>query len=122
VLLIDLDTQGHCSVGLDVAPGKDAPTVHDLFLFRDFLLADAIYPTAWPNLHLCPANPMFEHCSGTGEQTRLAEALEDEGLTGRYDNALSKTYVMQEQRTTHDAVLGKAGSFAGASSLKIMFF
>jgi chromosome partitioning protein len=85
LLLIDLDTQGHCSVGLDLAPGKDAPTVHDLFLSRDFLLADAIYPTAWPNLHLCPADPLFEHGSGTGDQTRLGRALEDEGLTGRYD-------------------------------------
>ena len=36
--------------------------------------------------------------------------------------ALGKTYVMQEQRTTHDAVLGNAGSSAGASSLKIELF
>ena len=85
VLLIDLDTQGHCAVGLDIAPVKDAPTAHSLFLSADSRLTDAIYPTAWPNLHLAPADTMFEHGSGCGGETRLARALEDEGVTGRYD-------------------------------------
>jgi len=85
VLLIDMDTQGHCAVGLDVAPTKDDPTVHSLFLAVGFLLAEAVYPTAWPNLHLVPANPLFEHGSGTGDSTRLARALHDEGLTEQYD-------------------------------------
>ena len=85
VLLIDMDTQGHCSVGLDVAPAKNAPTVHCLFLSIDSRLTDAVYPTAWPNLHLIPANTQFEHGSGGGDSTRLARALHDEGLTERYD-------------------------------------
>lgn len=85
VLLIDLDTQGHCAVGLDVAPSKDGPTVHDLFLSPDSRLADAIYPTAWPNLYLAPANPLFEHGSGGGDQTRLTRALHDEGVAERFD-------------------------------------
>jgi chromosome partitioning protein len=85
VLLIDMDTQGHCAVGLDVAPARDAPTVHSLFLSDEFLLAEAVYPTAWPNLHLVPANPLFEHGSSGGDATRLARALHDEGLTEQYD-------------------------------------
>jgi len=85
VLLIDMDTQGHCAVGVDVAPARDAPTVHSLFLSDEFLLAEAVYPTAWPNLHLIPANPLFEHGSGDGDPTRLARALHDEGLTEQYD-------------------------------------
>jgi chromosome partitioning protein len=85
VLLVDLDTQGHCAVGLDVAPAKEAPTVHDLFRFPQFRLSDAIYPTAWPNLHLAPANPLFEHGSGGSDPLRLAAALQGEGLTDRYD-------------------------------------
>lgn len=85
VLLIDLDTQGHCAVGLDVAPAKDAPTVHSLFLSADFRLADAIYPTAWPNLNLVPANTQFVHGSGGGDPMRLDRALYNEGLTERYD-------------------------------------
>jgi chromosome partitioning protein len=85
VLLIDMDTQGHCAVGVDVATTKDAPTVHTLFLNDQFLLADAVQSTAWPNLHLIPANPLFEHGSGDGDQTRLARALHDEGLTEQFD-------------------------------------
>lgn len=85
VLLIDMDTQGHCAVGVDIAPPKDAPTVHSLFLSDRFLLADAVYPTFWPNLDLVPANPLFEHGSGSGDHTRLARALQDEGMTEQYD-------------------------------------
>jgi len=85
VLLIDLDTQGHCAVGLDVSPAKDAPTAHSLFLSVHSRLTDAVHQTAWPNLDLIPANTMFEHGSGAGEPTRLAAALKGEGLTGRYD-------------------------------------
>jgi chromosome partitioning protein len=44
-----------------------------------------VYPTFWPNLHLIPANPLFEHGSCAGEPTRLAEALQVEGLTEQYD-------------------------------------
>ncbi|MBC8017412.1 MAG: ParA family protein [Verrucomicrobia bacterium] len=85
VLLIDLDTQGHCAVGVDVAPARDAPTVHSLFMSSSFRLVDAVQPTAWPNLYLIPANPLFEHDSGGSDQTRLARALHDEGLTEQFD-------------------------------------
>ncbi|MBV5327885.1 MAG: ParA family protein, partial [Chlorobium sp.] len=85
VLLIDMDTQGHCAVGLDITLAKDAPTVHSLFLSTEALLADAVYPTAWPNLSLVPANPLFEHGSGKGDSTRLARALHNEGLKAQYD-------------------------------------
>ncbi len=85
VLLIDMDSQSHCAVGVDVAPPRNAPTVHSLFLFDTFLLSEAVYPTAWPNLDLVPANPLFEHGSGSGDHTRLARALHDEGLTEQYD-------------------------------------
>jgi chromosome partitioning protein len=85
VLLIDLDTQGHCAVGLDIALAKDAPTVHSLFISDTLCLNDAVYPTVWPNLHLAPANPLFEHGSGGTNPTRLARALEEEELTKRYD-------------------------------------
>jgi chromosome partitioning protein len=91
VLLIDLDSQGHCAVGLDIAPSKDAPTAHLLFCSADFRLSDAIYPTAWPNLDLAPASLLFEHGSGVGDQTRLARSLLNEGLTERYDVILIDT-------------------------------
>ena len=85
VLLIDMDTQGHCAVGLDVAPARHAPTAHGLFLSTGFRLTEAIYPTAWQGLHLIPADPLFEHGSGGGDPTRLARALQEEQLTTQYD-------------------------------------
>ncbi|HBG18207.1 MAG TPA: ParA family protein [Desulfobulbaceae bacterium] len=85
VLLIDMDTQGHCAVGLDIAPTKDAPTVHSLFLSSGFRLAEAVYSTIWPNLDLIPANTLSEHDSCGGEPMRLARALHEEGLIDRYD-------------------------------------
>ena len=85
VLLIDMDSQGHCAVGLDIAPAKDALTIHSLFQSDSFRLTDAVYPTSWPNLHLVPANPLFEHGSGDGDPTRLARAIHEEGFTDRYD-------------------------------------
>ena len=91
VLLIDLDTQGHCGVGLDLNPARDAATVHRLFQSSVFRLADAIYPTAWPNLWLAPANPLFEHGAGSGDPQRLARALHEEGLTERFDLILIDT-------------------------------
>jgi chromosome partitioning protein len=85
VLMIDMDTQGHCAVGFDVTLTRDAPTVHNLFLSGTFRLTDAIYTTAWPNLHLIPANPLFEHGSGNGDPARLARALQEEELAEKYD-------------------------------------
>ncbi len=85
VLLIDMDTQGHCAVGVDIAPAKDSPTVHSLFLSSGARLADAVYPTVWPNLYFVPANPLFEHGSGDSDPTRLRRALHDESMTDLYD-------------------------------------
>ncbi|MEI6209426.1 MAG: ParA family protein [Desulfuromonadales bacterium] len=85
VLLIDMDTQGHCAVGCDITPQKDAPTVHSLFNSSDARLGDAIYPTVWPDLHLAPAHSLFEHGSGTSNPLRLADALREERLTEQYD-------------------------------------
>jgi len=85
VLLIDMDTQGHCAVGLDIDPFKDWPTVHSLFRSSSFRLKEAIVRTAWPNLSLIPANPLFEHGSCSNDPTRLTRALRDEKLDEEYD-------------------------------------
>jgi len=84
-LLVDLDTQGHCAVGLDVPTSRDTPTVHHLFRDSKARLLDAVHPTNWPNLSLIPADPLFEHGMGTVGQLRLARAIADEELADRYD-------------------------------------
>lgn len=85
VLLIDLDTQSHCAVGLGVMVKRGELTVHDWLQSETLLLRSAIRSTAWTGLDLVAADPLFEHGSGLSDQTRLARALADEGLLQDYD-------------------------------------
>lgn len=84
VLLIDLDTQSHCALGLSVKLAKNTPTVHGFFAGQ-YGLTPAIQPSQWSNLHLIPADPLFEHGSGLKDDFLLRNALESEGLTESYD-------------------------------------
>jgi chromosome partitioning protein len=90
VLLVDLDTQGHCAVGVGVAVQKGEPTVHGLFS-NGQPLTPAIRETNWENLHLLPADPLFEHGSGSRDESLLRRALADEGLHEHYDSILLDT-------------------------------
>lgn len=90
VLLVDMDTQGHGAVGLGVRVQKGEPTVHDLFA-RGAPLASAVRETRWENLHLLPADPLFEHGSGSRDETLLRHALRAEGLHERYDTLVLDT-------------------------------
>ena len=84
VLLIDLDTQGHCALGLGVATGRLTPSVHDLFS-KGAPLRPALQATAWPGLWLLPANPLFAHGSGSQDALLLHLALQHEGLCDEFD-------------------------------------
>lgn len=84
VLLIDLDTQSHCALGLGIKLTKNTPTVHGFFAGKHSLAA-AIQETQWENLHLIPADPLFEHGSGSNDELVLRTALADEDIKQRYD-------------------------------------
>lgn len=84
VLLIDLDTQGHCALGLGVKTTRQTRTVHHLFADGS-RLRDALQATAWPGLSLLPANPLFEHGSGSQQPGLLRQALQQEGLLDDFD-------------------------------------
>ncbi|MGL6045220.1 MAG: ParA family protein, partial [Vogesella sp.] len=84
VLLIDLDTQGHCALGLGVATGRSAPSVHDLFS-KGAPLRPALQATSWPGLCLLPANPLFAHGSGSHDELLLHYALQQEGFCDEFD-------------------------------------
>ena len=90
VLLIDLDTQGHCGLGLGVRPARQAATVHGFMAGRHGL-REAIVPTAWPGLQLLPADPLFDHGSGLPSDQHLAQALQSEGLLADHDLILIDT-------------------------------
>ncbi len=90
VLLVDLDTQGHCAIGLGIQVSKGDPTFHDLFASGQPLLP-ALRESRWENLHLIPADPLFEHGSGSRDEYLLRRALADEGLHDRYDTIVLDT-------------------------------
>jgi hypothetical protein len=85
VLLVDLDSQGHCAVGLGVKVGAGETAAHRIFVDPAAKLSDAIRDTAVPNLALAPADPRFDHGAGERNDTRLKTALTEENLASRFD-------------------------------------
>jgi chromosome partitioning protein len=90
VLLIDLDTQGHCAVGLGFKPRRDTPTVHG-FLAGHHGLRRAVVESSWPGLHLIAADPLFEHGGVGAGELLLRDALLTEGLLDDYDTIILDT-------------------------------
>lgn len=90
VLLIDLDTQSHCALGLGIKLSKDSSTVHGFFAGKH-PLRPAIQTTQWENLHLIPADPLFEHGSGCSDEFFLRTALANEGILNDYDTLILDT-------------------------------
>ncbi|AGX87298.1 ParA family protein [Candidatus Symbiobacter mobilis] len=91
VLLIDLDSQGHCAVGLGVKVHRDDTVVHSLFTDPHAKLSMLVRPTAFPNLSLAPADQRFEHGSGERDELRLARALAEEDIAQRFDVVIVDT-------------------------------
>lgn len=85
VLLIDLDSQGHCAVGCGIKPRADEASVHRLFIDPAATLSEAIRPTAMENLWIAPADPLFDHGRGARDDLRLRRAISDERLAERFD-------------------------------------
>jgi len=85
VLLIDLDSQGHCAVGLGVKVGASTTAAHRLFVDPAARLSEAIQPTAIENLALAPADPRFDHGQGERNDARLMQAIKEERLHERFD-------------------------------------
>ena len=85
VLLIDLDSQGHCAVGFGLKPSPNGRSVHRLFIDPSATLSAAIQPTALETLWIAPADPLFDHGSGVRNDRRLRNAILDEKLAERFD-------------------------------------
>jgi chromosome partitioning protein len=91
VLLVDLDTQCHCALGLGVTLEKNDLTSHGIFTDPSLRLSSTIRPTIFPNLFLSPADQLFEHGSGQRDERVLARALADEEIDGNFDLILVDT-------------------------------
>ncbi len=99
VLLVDLDSQGHCAVGLGVKLNRDDLTAHSIFTDSEARLVDIIQETSFANLCLAPADQLFEHGSGKHDVHRLAQALAEEDIANRFD------FVIVDTPPSHDALL-----------------
>lgn len=91
VLLIDLDTQGHCAVGLGVHSANAERSIHKLFVDPAAKLIDVVVDTEFPNLSIAPADQLFEHGSGIRDVRRLANALAEPEVVERFDVAILDT-------------------------------
>lgn len=91
VLLVDLDSQGHCAVGLGMKVGRGEATAHDIFTDPAARLAAAIRESAFANLALAPANQLFDHGNGVRDEHRLARALAEEAIAERFDVVIVDT-------------------------------
>ena len=95
-LLIDLDPQQHCGLGLNVETSNHEPTSRDLFE-SPTPLEDLIRPTGVSNLDIIPANIRLEgtvyYLHGQRRQEERVEALKQriEPLRGIYQHILIDT-------------------------------
>jgi chromosome partitioning protein len=85
VLLVDLDTQGHCGKSLGVDVREARRTVFDLLVSPEVKVGDVALATAIPNLSLVPSNKQLAGfpvaaAAFPDRERRLADKLE--GLEG----------------------------------------
>lgn len=91
VLIIDLDTQSHCAIGLGVNVTNNLPTAHDIFVDPSATLSRSVMTTQVKNLSLIPANPRFDHGSGDVDVLRLKKALLQEDMASQFDLVILDT-------------------------------
>lgn len=91
VLLIDLDSQGHCAMGLGVKVKPGQATIHDIFASPDFSLLDAVSETFIPTLFLIPADATFQHHKSGDDNQCLLRGLEQESIATQFDLVIIDT-------------------------------
>ena len=87
-LLIDLDPQGHCSLGLGVECGGGEPTLREFFSEPSTPLASIIRPTGVDGLDLAPSNIRLARVAQSLYMRPKREEMLRRGLKlveGRYD-------------------------------------
>ena len=91
VLLLDLDSQGHCAVGLGVKAQPGTAFLHSLFTNQQARLLDTVRDTSLENLWLAPADQLFEHGTGVRDELLLARSLADPAVAARFDLVMIDT-------------------------------
>lgn len=75
ILLVDADTQGHCALGLGVAPTAGSRGLHRLFTGDQTDIEGLIVQTRWAGLDLIPADTRFDGRGLYDDETLLRQAL-----------------------------------------------
>jgi chromosome partitioning protein len=88
VLLVDLDPQGHSTLGLGIELGDDEPSLRDIFTDRPLPFEKIVRETQRPGLHIAPSNIRLERIaqmlySRTKREELLGRALAP--VRNRYD-------------------------------------
>lgn len=91
VLLCDLDSQGHCAIGLGIKVLPGEVCLHGIFNPAPIRLLSAVRDTPFANLSLAPADQLFEHGSGVRNELILRQALADPDITARFDIVIVDT-------------------------------
>ncbi len=91
VLLIDLDSQGHCAVGLGVKVTAGQKTIHDIFTVDPFSIHEIICETAVKNVSLLPANTTFRHQNSGNDEMCLARVLAEKVISEKFDLVIIDT-------------------------------
>lgn len=87
-LLVDLDPQGHCTLGLGVELHDGEPTLREVFADPPLPIAKVIHETRVPGLHILPSNIRLARIAQSlymrpKREELLRRALEP--VKGRYD-------------------------------------
>lgn len=91
VLLIDLDTQGHSTVGTGFEYKKGISNIHSLFENSYSDIDKFIYPTKWNNLFISPADSMFEHSRAGERRDILRNAIQESDFVKSFDFVIIDT-------------------------------
>jgi chromosome partitioning protein len=91
ILLIDMDSQAHCSRGLGIRLKENELSIRDIICDPDKGISKIIRETAIDNLHIAPSHIYLstvelELASQVGSHRRLAVALED--VSDTYDHII----------------------------------
>ena len=111
VLLIDLDSQGHCAVGLGVKVNAGESTVHDMFTESNWSILDCVRQTSVENVSLLPANTAFQHDRCGHDQQLLLRALSQDAVSEKFDLVIVDTQPSLDNLLLIRYVRGRGCSF-----------